>query len=147
MEDQLNEVDIDTFTPQEKLDGISRQEKPEQEKTFPETILAVADRVFSRQGIARSILIQSVLVIISPSIPVVSNWEKLMEASFSGSGLHLFLVGGKSPSRSSDTEPLLEEGSQRRGREIFFRIPLCGFTFEKRKSQIHLSQKLEMIIM
>ena len=71
-----------------------------------------------------------------------------MEASFSGSGLHLFLVGGKSPSRSSDiTEPLLEEGSQRRGREIFFRIPLCGFTFEKRKSQIHLSQKLEMIIM
>ena len=73
MEDQLNEVDIDTFTPQEKLDGISRQEKPEQEKTFPETILAVADRVFSRQGIARSILIQSVLVIISPSITVVSN--------------------------------------------------------------------------
>ena len=62
-----------------------------------------------------------------------------MEAYFSGSGLHLFLVGGKSPSRSIGTEPLLEGG------EIFYRIPFCGFTFEKGKSQIHLSQKLEMI--
>ena len=71
-----------------------------------------------------------------------------MEASFSGFGFHLFLVGGKSPSRSSDiTEPLFEEGSQGQGREIFFRIPLCGFTFEKGKSQIHLSPKLEMITM
>ena len=44
-----------------KNDEISRQENSE-EKTFPDMVLAVADRVYSRQGIARSILIQSVLV-------------------------------------------------------------------------------------
>ena len=61
MEEQLNEVEVDHFLRQGKIGGISRQEEPE-EKTFPETLLAVADRVYSRQGIARSILIQSVLV-------------------------------------------------------------------------------------
>ena len=61
MEEQLNEVDVDPFSRQRKNDKISRQENSE-EKTFSETVLAVADRVYSRQGIARSILIQSVLV-------------------------------------------------------------------------------------
>ena len=72
MEEQLNEVEVDHF--QGKISGISRQEEAE-EKTFPETFLAVADRVFSRQGIARSILIQSVLV----NIP--SDCVKLMKMS------------------------------------------------------------------
>ena len=58
MAERLNEVEVDPFSREGK---ISRQENPE-EKTFPETVLAVADRVYSRQGIARSILIQSVLV-------------------------------------------------------------------------------------
>ena len=61
MEEQLNAVDVDPFLRQRKNDEISRQENSE-EKTFSETVLAVADRVYSRQGIARSILIQSVLV-------------------------------------------------------------------------------------
>ena len=61
MEERLNEVDVDPFSGEGKKDEISRQENPE-EKTFPETVLAVADRVYSRQGIARGILIQSVLV-------------------------------------------------------------------------------------
>ena len=61
MEEQLNEVDVDPFSRQRKNDKISRQENSE-EKTFSEAVLAVADRVYSRQGIARSILIQSVLV-------------------------------------------------------------------------------------
>ena len=59
--ERLNEVDVDPLLREGKNDEISRQENPE-EKTFPETVLAVADRVYSRQGIARSILIQSVLV-------------------------------------------------------------------------------------
>ena len=60
----LNEVDINPVLRKDNLGGISLQEKQEtqEEKTFPETFLAVADRVFSRQGIARSILIQAVLV-------------------------------------------------------------------------------------
>ena len=61
MAERLNEVDVDPLLREGKNDEISRQENPE-EKTFPETVLAVADRVYSRQGIARSILIQSVLV-------------------------------------------------------------------------------------
>ena len=61
MAERLNEVEVDPFSREGKNDEISRQENPE-EKTFPETVLAVADRVYSRQGIARSILIQSVLV-------------------------------------------------------------------------------------
>ena len=60
MAERLNEVEVDPFS-REGKNEISRQENPE-EKTFPETVLAVADRVYSRQGIARSILIQSVLV-------------------------------------------------------------------------------------
>ena len=60
----LNEVDINPVLRKGDLGEISLQEKQEtqEEKTFPETFLAVADRVFSRQGIARSILIQTVLV-------------------------------------------------------------------------------------
>ena len=60
----LNEVDINPVLRKDNLGEISLQEKQEtqEEKTFPETFLAVADRVFSRQGIARSILIQAVLV-------------------------------------------------------------------------------------
>ena len=60
----LNEVDINPVLRKGNLGEISLQEKQEtqEEKTFPETFLAVADRVFSRQGIARSILIQAVLV-------------------------------------------------------------------------------------
>ena len=60
----LNEVDINPVLRKDNLGEISLQEKQEtqEEKTFPETFLAVADRVFSRQGIARSILIQTVLV-------------------------------------------------------------------------------------
>ena len=61
LEEHLNEVDVDSFSREGKSDEISRQENPE-EKTLSETVLAVADRVYSRQGIARSILIQSVLV-------------------------------------------------------------------------------------
>ena len=61
MAERLNEVEVDPFSREGKNNEISRQENPE-EKTFPETVLAVADRVYSRQGIARSILIQSVLV-------------------------------------------------------------------------------------
>ena len=61
MAERLNEVAVDPLSREGKNDEISRQENPE-EKTFPETVLAVADRVYSRQGIARSILIQSVLV-------------------------------------------------------------------------------------
>ena len=59
--ERLNEVEVDPFSREGKNDATSRQENHE-EKTFPETVLAVADRVYSRQGIARSILIQSVLV-------------------------------------------------------------------------------------
>ena len=66
MDERLNEVEVDPFSREGKNDEISRQENPE-EKTFPETVLAVADRVYSRQGIARSILIQSVLVKIPSS--------------------------------------------------------------------------------
>ena len=60
----LNEVDLNPVLRKDNLGEISLQEKQEtqEEKTFPETFLAVADRVFSRQGIARSILIQAVLV-------------------------------------------------------------------------------------
>ena len=60
----LNEVDINPVLRKDNLGEISLQEKQEtqEEKTFPETFLAVVDRVFSRQGIARSILIQAVLV-------------------------------------------------------------------------------------
>ena len=61
LEEQPNEVDVDLFSREGKSDEISRQENSE-EKTLSETVLAVADRVYSRQGIARSILIQSVLV-------------------------------------------------------------------------------------
>ena len=61
MAERLNEVEVDPLSREGNNDEISRQENPE-EKTFPETVLAVADRVYSRQGIARSILIQSVLV-------------------------------------------------------------------------------------
>ena len=64
MKAHLNEVDINPVLRKDNLGEISLQEKQEtqEEKTFPETFLAVADRVFSRQGIARSILIQTVLV-------------------------------------------------------------------------------------
>ena len=64
MKAHLNEVDINPVLRKDNLGEISLQEKQEtqEEKTFPETFLAVADRVFSRQGIARSILIQAVLV-------------------------------------------------------------------------------------
>ena len=60
----LNEVDIHPVLRKDNLGEISLQEKQEtqEEKTFPETFLAVADRVFSRQGIAGSILLQAVLV-------------------------------------------------------------------------------------
>ena len=59
-----DDVDINPVLRKDNLGEISLQEKQEtlEEKTFPETFLAVADRVFSRQGIARSILIQAVLV-------------------------------------------------------------------------------------
>ena len=64
MKAHLNEVDINPVLRKDNLGEISLQEKQEtqEEKTFPETFLAVVDRVFSRQGIARSILIQTVLV-------------------------------------------------------------------------------------
>ena len=61
MEERLNEVDVDPISRQRKNDEILRQENSK-EKTFFGAVLAVADRVYSRQGIARSILIQSVLV-------------------------------------------------------------------------------------
>ena len=70
MAERLNEVEVDPFSREGKNDEISRQENPE-EKTFPETVLAVADRVYSRQGIARSILIQSVLVKIHQTDEIV----------------------------------------------------------------------------
>ena len=64
MKAHLNEVDINSVLRKDDLGEISLQEKQEtqEEKTFPETFLAAVDRVFSRQGIARSILIQAVLV-------------------------------------------------------------------------------------
>ena len=112
MEEQLNEVEFDHFLRHGKIGGISRQEEAD-EKTFPDTFLAVADRVFSRQGIARSILIQSVLV----NIP--SDCVKLMKLSkrakamvFSGSWLWIILVGGGPSSGSNSTEPFFEGESE-----------------------------------
>ena len=74
----LNEVDINPVLRKDNLGEISLQEKQEtqEEKTFPETFLAVVDRVFSRQGIARSILIQAVLV----RIMCISKYSILIQA-------------------------------------------------------------------
>ena len=108
MEEQLNEVEFDHFLRHGKIGGISRQEEAD-EKTFPDTFLAVADRVFSRQGIARSILIQSVLVSI-PSHKIVKESKK--KKNISGSWLLVILVGGRPSSGSSNTESFFEGESQ-----------------------------------
>ena len=75
---RLNGVDINPVLRKGNLGEISLQEKQEtqEEKTFPETFLAVVDRVFSRQGISRSILIQAVLV----RILCISKYSILIQA-------------------------------------------------------------------
>ena len=91
MKAHLNEVDINPVLRKGNLGEISLQEKQEtqEEKTFPETFLAVADRVFSRQGIARSILIQAVLV--RNIFTNISKYCILIQADQAGMIKKLFL--------------------------------------------------------